>query len=149
MIQLCLTCSIHPVHCKAVLIYCLFTLSWRKKPREILKDQKIDMLPFPQSKIKVLSVRQYYGLNVYSSNSCVRARTAKVLCFEKGSDFLARHGLQPTRLLCPWDFSGKNIGVACCSILQVISGTRDRTQVSHLWADSLLSKPPEKPVKVK
>ena len=23
------------------------------------------------------------------------------------------HALQPTRLLCPWDFPGKNIGVSC------------------------------------
>ena len=30
-IQLCLTCSIHPVHCRAILIYWLFTLSLEKK----------------------------------------------------------------------------------------------------------------------
>ena len=30
-IQLCLTCSIHPVHCRAVLIYWLFTLRLEKK----------------------------------------------------------------------------------------------------------------------
>ena len=27
------------------------------------------------------------------------------------SDTLRPHGLQPTRLLCPWDFPGKNTGV--------------------------------------
>ena len=27
------------------------------------------------------------------------------------SDSLQPHGLQPTRLLCPWDFPGKNTGV--------------------------------------
>ena len=27
------------------------------------------------------------------------------------SDFLQPHGLQPDRLLCPWDFTGKNTGV--------------------------------------
>ena len=26
------------------------------------------------------------------------------------------HGLQPTRLLCPWDFPGKSIGVGCHSL---------------------------------
>ena len=26
---------------------------------------------------------------------------------------LQPHGLQPTRLLCPWDFSGKDTGVGC------------------------------------
>ena len=27
-------------------------------------------------------------------------------------------GLQPTRLLCPWDFPGKNAGVGCLFLLQ-------------------------------
>ena len=34
------------------------------------------------------------------------------------SDFLWPHGLQPTRLLCPWDFPGKNTGMGCHSLLQ-------------------------------
>ena len=33
---------------------------------------------------------------------------------------LQRCGLQPARLLCPWDFPGKNIGVGCCAVLQGI-----------------------------
>ena len=34
------------------------------------------------------------------------------------SDFLRPRGLQPTSLLCPWDFPGKNTGVACHALLQ-------------------------------
>ena len=34
------------------------------------------------------------------------------------SDSLQPHGLWPTRLLCPWDSLGKNIGVDCHSLLQ-------------------------------
>ena len=30
------------------------------------------------------------------------------------------HGLWPTRLLCPWDFSGRNTGVSCHFLLQGI-----------------------------
>ena len=30
------------------------------------------------------------------------------------------HGLQPTRLLRPWDSPGKNTGVGCCALLQGI-----------------------------
>ena len=38
------------------------------------------------------------------------------------------HGLQPARLLCPWDSLGKNIGVGCRAILQEIF----LTQALHL-----------------
>ena len=34
------------------------------------------------------------------------------------SDSLRPHGLQPTRLLCPWDFPGKSTGVGGHCILQ-------------------------------
>ena len=30
------------------------------------------------------------------------------------------HGLQPARLLCPWDFPGKNAGVGCHFLIQGI-----------------------------
>ena len=33
------------------------------------------------------------------------------------SDSLQPHGLQPARLLCSWDFSSKNMGVGCHSLL--------------------------------
>ena len=35
------------------------------------------------------------------------------------SNSLWTYGLQPTRLLCPWDFSGKNIGVGGQALLQI------------------------------
>ena len=37
------------------------------------------------------------------------------------SDSLQHHGLYPARLLCPWDYPGKNTGVGCHFLLQVIS----------------------------
>ena len=40
------------------------------------------------------------------------------------SDSLQHHGLQPARLLCPWDFSGKNTGVGCHFLLQGIFPTQ-------------------------
>ena len=36
------------------------------------------------------------------------------------SDFVRPHGLQPTRLLHPWDFPGKNTGVGCHFLLQCV-----------------------------
>ena len=38
-------------------------------------------------------------------------------------DYLRPHGLQPTRLLCPWDFPGKNTGVGSHFLLQGIFPT--------------------------
>ena len=34
-------------------------------------------------------------------------------------DSLRPHGLQPTRLLCPWDFPGKSTGVGCHCLLRL------------------------------
>ena len=44
------------------------------------------------------------------------------------SDSLQPHGLQPTRLLCTWDFLGKKTGEGCHFLLQGIFST----QVSNL-----------------
>ena len=43
---------------------------------------------------------------------------------------LQPHGLQPTRLLCLWNFPGKNTGVGNHSLLQGIFLTQGLTQVS-------------------
>ena len=69
------------------------------------------------------------------------------------------HGLQPSRLLRPWDFPDKSTGVGCHCLLRRIlqevaipfsrgsSWPRDWAQVSCLQADSLLSGLPGKPFK--
>ena len=36
------------------------------------------------------------------------------------SDYLQPYGLQPARLLCSWDSSGKDTGVSCHALLQRI-----------------------------
>ena len=50
------------------------------------------------------------------------------------SDPVQSHELQPTRLLCPWDFPGKNTVVGCHFLLQGIFlekiEPKDRTRVS-------------------
>ena len=40
------------------------------------------------------------------------------------SDPFRPHELSPSHLICPWDFSGKNSGVGCCSLLQGIFPTQ-------------------------
>ena len=48
------------------------------------------------------------------------------------SDSLQYHGLQPSRLLSPWDFPGKNTGVDCHSLLQGMFPTQGLNLVSHI-----------------
>ena len=54
---------------------------------------------------------------------------------------LRPHGMQSTRLLCPWNFPGKNTGVGCHFLLLGIlltQGSNPRLQCLLLWqADSL------------
>ena len=45
------------------------------------------------------------------------------------SDSLLPHERKPTRLLCPWDFPGKNTGVGCHSFSRGSSWARDWTRV--------------------
>ena len=42
------------------------------------------------------------------------------------SDSSWSHGLQPTRLLRPWDFPGKSTGVGCHCLLKLIETTNDK-----------------------
>ena len=57
---------------------------------------------------------------------------ASVLCFKKSLMYqlcllslsLQPHGLQPTRLLCPWDSLGKSTRVGCQALLQRIFPTQ-------------------------
>ena len=63
------------------------------------------------------------------------------------SDSLQPHGLQPTRLLYPWNSPGKNNGVGCHSLFQRIFPTQGSNPgPPALQADSLLSEPPGKPL---
>ena len=65
------------------------------------------------------------------------------------SDSLQPHGLQPARLLCPWNLPGKNTRVGCHFLLQGIFPTqKSNPHLLHLlhWrVDSLPLAPPGKP----
>ena len=57
------------------------------------------------------------------------------------SNFLQTHGMQPTRFLCPWNFSGRNTGVGCHFLLQGIFPIQGSNwclqRLLHWQADSL------------
>ena len=46
------------------------------------------------------------------------------------SNSLWPHGLEPTRLLCPWDSPGKNTGVSCHILLQCMK-VKSESEVSQ------------------
>ena len=46
------------------------------------------------------------------------------------SDSVRPHGLQPTRLLCPWDSPGKNTGVGCHFLLQCMK-VKSKSEVAQ------------------
>ena len=60
------------------------------------------------------------------------------------SDFLRPHGLQPCRLICPWDSPGKSTGVGCHFLLQGLFLTQGsnpclqwllhRRRILYYWA---------------
>ena len=57
------------------------------------------------------------------------------------SDSLQPHRLQPARLLCPWDFRGKNTGVGCHFLFQGIFPTQGlNPRLLHLlhWQEDFL-----------
>ena len=61
------------------------------------------------------------------------------------SDSLRPHGLQPARLLCPWDFPGNNTGVDCHFLLQGIFPTQgSNLGLPHCRQMLLPSEPPGK-----
>ena len=69
-------------------------------------------------------------------------------CFtaESSPTLLRSHVLQPARLLCPWDFPGKNTGVSCRFPLpKDLSNPGIEPRSAILWADSLPAEPQGKP----
>ena len=60
---------------------------------------------------------QVWEAVVVKGGCCLVAKSRPPLC-------------DPTGLLCPWDFPGKNTGVGCHFLLQGSSRPRDQTQVS-------------------
>ena len=43
------------------------------------------------------------------------------------------HGLQPSRLLCPWNLPGKSTGVGCHCFLQAVSAHRWKLKAYKWW----------------
>ena len=76
--------------------------------------------------------RQVNGNEVWCSLCvCLRSATQSRLT-------LRPRGLCPTRLLCPWDFPGKNTGMGCHSLLQGIFPTQESNLYRLHWQADFL-----------
>ena len=69
------------------------------------------------SRISGLLDKLIYSLFYEKSCCCLVTKLCPAL--------LGPHGLQCTKLLCPWNFPGKNIGVSCHFLLQGIFPTQE------------------------
>ena len=65
------------------------------------------------------------------------------------SDSSLPHGLQPTRLLRPWDFPGKSTGVGCHCLLQLSNTQIDNLIPFYSWGSERISDLPMIPLEVK
>ena len=77
----------------------------------------------PPFKLKTSTVCQAICyMHTKSFSQCVGVCACACVCVSRSvvSYSLRPHGLQPSRVLCPWDFPGKNTGVDCYSLLQGI-----------------------------
>jgi len=84
-------------------------LRWR-----VFQALKKDYIVF-SSFLKIVSVLLRYACTCSVAKLCLTLRP---------------HGLKPARLLCPWDFPGKNTDMDCHFLLQMIFQPRDGTFVS-------------------
>ena len=66
--------------------------------------------PGPLHCRQILYYLSLQGSSAQALSVCVLSRSVM-------SDSLQQHGLQPARLLCPWDSPGKNNGVGCHFLL--------------------------------
>jgi len=53
------------------------------------------------------------------------------------SDSSRPQGLQPTRLLHPWDFPGKSTGVGCHCLLRIISSVPDKVKAVYVFSSCI------------
>ena len=80
-----------------------------------------------------------HTLTLLATQSCLTLRHTLTLLVTQSCLTLRHHGLQPTRLLCPRDFPGKNNGVGCHFLLQGIFLTQESNP--HLSCISCIELP--------
>ena len=90
---------------------------------------------------KKVKIKQQQQTNEkqFGISCCQACQVASVV-----SDSVRPHGLQPTRLPCPWDSPGKNTGVGCHFLLQCmkVESESEVTQSCLTLSDPMDCGPP-------
>ena len=90
----------------------------------------------PHQMLEDLAVYERWVVHLWKlpmiRKAVLKFNPASVCVCSAMSDSLQPHGLQPARLLCPWDSPGKNPGVGCHALLQGIFLTQ-RSNSPLLW----------------
>ena len=86
--------------------------------------------------IHIKKTVHFLYINIYTYTACVCVCMCVCVCawmYSVMCNSLQAHGLQPTKLLCPWNFPGKNTGVGSLFLFQGIffnPGIQPRSPVS-------------------
>ena len=93
-----------------------------KKSYTLLQVMDIEQDPKSNSSGLPFPVLKEHPSQLYSHKTafCIRFYLKNMCCAQSHLTLCYPHGLQPARLLCPWDFPGKNTGVGCHFLLQGI-----------------------------
>ena len=112
-------------------------------------------IPLDASNIKMLSISIPWHLKKISGNCFTFSPINRQICSKKYhhfpshplpmhacmcsfiSDSLLPHGLEPTKLFCPWDFPGKNTGVGFHLLLPETFPTQESKRNSSPMSPSL------------
>ena len=121
------TCNIVFLLLGSMLVGFLIQISFEKKT-ELFKGVPCFKNPEAQCSAKFSSsylLKKAHGVINFLLRVCV-------LSYSLTSDSLPPHGLYPARLLCPWDFPGKNARVGCHFTSRGSSWSENRTCVSFI-----------------
>ena len=86
-------------------------------PRKSLKPLTEASAPHDQQQP---STETHMSDSMYLLHQIICVCVCACVCMLVVSNSLQPYGRQPARLLCPWDFSGKNTGVGCHALFQGI-----------------------------
>ena len=112
----CLQCSVKSMTVSVLIHICLAFLWAHFYHKNVLLYRKIAYNQQSRGSLSSTAVGIHFPIYVPSHSVM--------------SNSLWPHGLQPHRLLCPWDSTGKNTGMGCHFLLQGIFLTQNQINVS-------------------